>query len=128
METTLSEIPVMFVRAEGGPAGARQAFATLESRLPSPNGRRFYGTLHQGEYRACVAIAPEDEPTAIGLEVGVIPGGCYAKARLYDWQEKVDQIHQVFMSLHDGHAVDDSRSDVEFYRSARELICFLPIR
>lgn len=43
METTLSEIPVMFVRAEGGLAGARAAFATLESRLPPRGSTRDSG-------------------------------------------------------------------------------------
>lgn len=128
METTLSDIAVMFVRAEGGPAGARQAFASLEAKLPSTKGRKFYGVFHRGEYRACVAIAPGDDPAALGLQAAVIPGGHYARARLYDWQQKVDRIHEVFMGLHEGRTVDDSRPDVEFYRSARELVCLLPIR
>lgn len=128
MATTLSDIPIMFVRAKGGPAGARQAFAMLEAKLSSPKGRRFYATFHRGDYRACVATQAGDDAAALGLETGTIPGGEYASARLYEWQEKIDQIHQVFKDLQDGHTFDDSRPDVEFYRSARELVCFLPIR
>ena len=127
METTLSEIPVMFVRAEG-PAGAKEAFAALEVKLTSLKGRRFYGTLYRGDYRACVALEPGDDPGALGLETGAIPGGNYATARVYDWQKNVEQIHAAFKALQHGHDVDDSRPDVEFYRSSRELVCLLPIR
>jgi len=58
MEATLSEIPMMYIVAEDGPAGARAAFNQLEGKLASLRGRKFYGTFQPvtGEYRACVAI------------------------------------------------------------------------
>src|SRR3990172_993279 len=84
MEVTLEDIQVMCVRAEGGPEGAKQAFDKLESRRPALKGRKFYGTFHAGEYRACVALRPEDDPSAIGLDVWVIPGGRYVRAKMGD--------------------------------------------
>ena len=64
MEVTLDDIEVMYILADGGPAGAQQAFDKLESKLTSLKGRRFYGTFQAGEYRACVALLSNDKPEA----------------------------------------------------------------
>lgn len=66
MEVTLNDAPMMYLVAEGGPAGAKDAFNQLEGKLSSLRGRKFYGTFQPetGEYRACVA-----------LESGEIPSG-----------------------------------------------------
>lgn len=127
-ETVLSDIPVMCLPANDGPAGASAAFKALEDRAGGLKGRRFYGTFHRGEYRACVEAAPGEEAAALGLEAGVIPGGSYASVRLYDWRQKINEIHVVFAGLAAGHVVDELRPSVEFYRSERELVCLLPIR
>jgi hypothetical protein len=76
---TLDDIKVMFVASMNGPEGAGLAFDRLESRLPSLKGRKFYGTLLNGEYRACVATEAQDAPAAMGLETWIIPGGAYAR-------------------------------------------------
>lgn len=75
MEFLLEDIPVTYVAAENGPAGAAEAFRLLESRLPSLKRRRFYGSVQAGEYRACVRTTPGDQPDAMGLLTWVIPGG-----------------------------------------------------
>ncbi|MBI2900418.1 MAG: hypothetical protein HYY17_09540 [Planctomycetes bacterium] len=61
----LDEIPVTYVVADGGVGGSRAAFDRLEAKVGSLKGRRFFGALRQGEYRACVAIEPGDEPAAL---------------------------------------------------------------
>src|SRR2546422_9247441 len=83
METTLSDIPMMCLVADGGPEGAREAFNRLESKLPSLRGRTFYGTFHPttGEDRACVACVPGDDPVRLGLAGGAIPGALYLRER-----------------------------------------------
>lgn len=128
METTLDDISVLFVRAEGGPAGARKAFDALEGKLPTLKGRKFYGAVQDGEYRACVALAPGDDPAAWGFETGVLPGGRYARAKLADWRSQVHEIARTFRALAEGRDVDPTRPAIEFYRSSRELVCLLPIR
>ena len=45
METTLNDISIMYIVADGGPKGAREAFNRLESKFPSLRGRKFYGTF-----------------------------------------------------------------------------------
>jgi hypothetical protein len=51
------DVPVLFVRAVGGPAGAAAAFERLEATLGGPRGRRFWGWLRDGEYRNALLTA-----------------------------------------------------------------------
>lgn len=127
MEVTLEDIQVMFVRAEGGSEGAKEAFDKLESRLPSLRGRKFYGTYHAGEYRACVALRPEDDPSAMGLDVWVIPGGRYVRAKVKDWSRRIPEIGKTFTALAEQYPADPSRPSIEYYRSQQELILHLPV-
>ena len=46
-------------------------------------GRKYYGAFDDsGEYRVCVQLRDDDDPQAIGLEVGSLPGGRHALQRL----------------------------------------------
>jgi DNA gyrase inhibitor GyrI len=118
------EVPVMFVRAVGGPAGSAAAFERLERPLPTLRGRKFFATCRGQDYRACVELRHDDDPEALGLEVGAIPGGLYAKQRLAGGPEK---IAAAFDAMATEHAQDASRPCVEFYRRHDEEILFLPI-
>ena len=132
METTLNDIPMMYIAAEGGPTGARDAFNKLEGKLPSLKGRKFYGIFQPetGEYRACVAIESGDDPNRMGLATGVIPGGLYLREKMKNWISRTEEIGKTFVAMgeRERHRVDDSRPSVEFYRSQDELILLLPIR
>src|SRR5688572_17326882 len=132
MESTLSEIPMMYIVAEGGTAGARDAFNKLEGKLPSLKGRKFYGIFQPetGEYRACVAIESGDDPNRMGLATGVIPGGLYFREKLKNWMNRIDEIGKTFMAMTEREKprVDHSRPSIEFYRSQDELVLLLPIR
>ena len=79
METILKEIKILYVKAEGGPSGGKEAFDRLEAKV-GLKGRKFYGTYHNDEYRACVAMREDDNPSELGLETGSIPGGKYVKS------------------------------------------------
>ncbi len=131
METTLNDIPMMCIVADGGPEGAREAFNRLESKLPSLRGRKFYGTFHPttGEYRACVACVPGDDPARLGLAAGVIPGGLYFREKMKNWTSRTDEIGKMFKAIGERERlrVDSSRPSIEFYRSQDELILLLPI-
>lgn len=131
MEVTLNDVPMMYLVAEGGPAGARDAFNKLEGKLPSLRGRKFYGTFQPatGEYRACVAIESGDDPPRMGLATGVIPGGLFLREKLKNWMNRIDEIGKTFIAMaeREKSRVDHSRPSVEFYRSQDELILLLPI-
>ncbi|HEV2055884.1 MAG TPA: GyrI-like domain-containing protein [Methylomirabilota bacterium] len=127
MLVTLDDIKVMFVVSPSGPQGAGEAFGRLEARLPGLKGRKFYGTLLNGEYRACVALEPQDSPAAMGLETWTIPGGAYARRKLERWSERLPEIGQIFGALTAEYARDPARPNVEFYRSQKELLLFMAV-
>jgi hypothetical protein len=124
------EIAVMYVESPTGLAGAAEAFRELEARLPGLKRREFYGTFQppDGPYRACVAIAPGDDPARMGLARWTIPGGKYARGKLANWENHIPQIGQTFRRMAQECERDPSRPSVEFYRSQRELVLLLPIR
>ncbi|MBI1727357.1 MAG: hypothetical protein HYR50_08810 [Candidatus Rokubacteria bacterium] len=127
MLVTLDDVRVMFVVSPSGPQGAGRAFDRLEASLPSLKGRRFYGTMLNGEYRACVAIEAQDAPAAMGLETWTIPGGVYARRKLERWQERTAEIGQIFCALAAEYPRDPVRPNVEFYRSQKELLLFMAV-
>ena len=127
MTVTLDDIVVMCVVASGGPSDAPAAFQALEAPLKSLKGRRFYGTYLAGEYRACVAIEPSDDPAALGLPTWTIPGGKFEKRKLTDWQSRLPEIAATFIAMAREFDADESRPSVEFYRSSHELVLFLPV-
>ena len=131
METTVKDIPVMFVESPNGPAGSGEAFTKLKSSLASLKGRKFYATFQYstGEYRACVVIAEADDPKQLGLETWSIPGGKYAQQKLESWTEHADEIPNVFekLSIEYKGRVHSSRPSIEFYKSQKELALLLPI-
>jgi len=125
---TSDDIRVMCVISPDGPGGAPDAFRALEAPLTSLKGRRFYGTYMAGEYRACVAIEPGDDPAALGLATWTIPGGKFEKRKLTDWQDRLAEIGTTFIAMAREFDVDESRPSVEFYRSSRELVLLLPVK
>jgi putative intracellular protease/amidase len=128
MIVTLDDIKVMFVVSANGPQGAGEAFDRLEARLPSLKGRKFYGTLLDGEYRACVALEAQDAPSAMGLDTWIIPGGAYARRKLTGWSERLPEIGEIFRALAAEFARDSTRPNIEFYRSQKALLLFLAVR
>ncbi|MGH2625530.1 MAG: hypothetical protein ACRDHY_02630 [Anaerolineales bacterium] len=130
-EVTLGDLSVMYVEAAEGVKGAREAFRKLEGLLPSLKGRKFYGTFQpaDGSYRACVVLASGDDPKSLGLETWVIPGGTYARAKLLDWAEHLDDIQRIFADMVNEfkERVDSRRPSLEFYRSQKELVLLLPL-
>ena len=127
MLVTLDPVKVMYLVSPSGPQGAGEAFDRLEARLPSLKGRKFYGTMLDGEYRACVALEPQDAPVAMGLETWTIPGGAYARRKLPRWPERIPEIGQIFGALAAEYPRDPARPNIEFYRSQKELLLFLAV-
>ena len=130
MKETLQTIKVLYVESENGIAGSHEAFDRLEKPLPTLRGRKFYGTYdsENGIYRACVKLEIEtDKPKEWGLKITNIPGGKYVKDKIKNWVGKENLIGEVFTKLSKSHRTDKGRPSIEFYRSQRELILYLPV-
>jgi hypothetical protein len=127
---SLPDIPVMFVAGERGrpiPEQAPGAFRKLEAKLPSLEHRKFYGAAVGDEYRACVAVDPGEEPSALPHPTWTIPGGKYVRRRIPDWEGNLHQIGPAFAELRARYEVDPSRPFIEHYRSQRELLLMVPV-
>jgi len=120
----------MATKAIGGPAGAKEAFDRLESKLKSLRGRRFYGAYDRikGEYRACVEATPSEEAVSLGLESWIIPGGRYITLKVGDWNSRIPQLPRLFDEMGIGRLVDPTRPSLEYYRSQSELVLYLPVK
>ena len=86
---TMPDTAVMYVAGERGkpiPEQASESFRRLEGKLASLKGRRFYGAVTDDEYRACVALQPTDDTTALPHPTWTLPGGRYMRRLIADWE------------------------------------------
>jgi len=127
------EIRVVRVRADWNRGGPAEAMHTLESKLPSLRGRKFYGTFRElpegEEYWACVERIDSDDPEKMGVEVGAIAGGLYLRRKLTGWQEVIaaGKLGEQFRDMVGTCNPDRSRPSVEFYRSMAEMHLLEPV-
>src|SRR5581483_4861719 len=75
-------VRVMFKRVVDEVTAIGRGIAEVEEALGSLRGRKCYGAFADGVYRVCVQVREGDDPAAIGLEAGELPGGRYARVRL----------------------------------------------
>jgi hypothetical protein len=121
---------VMLKRAPDEQEAITRVWAELEERVGSLRGRRFYGVLdtETHEYLACVRLQNDDDPEALGLETGTLPGGRYARVRLEGEPPAVyGLIAPTFASLAERSDRDPARPEIEFYRSRDVIDLLLPI-
>ena len=77
-----AETPVMFKRVADEVTAIGLGMREVEEAV-GLRGRKYYGAFNDdGEYRICVQLRDGDDPKALGLEVGSLPGGRYARERL----------------------------------------------
>jgi hypothetical protein len=126
-------IEVLLVRADLKGKGPSEAFRLLESKLPNLRGRHFYGTIRilptGEEYCACVERVEGEDPAAMGLEGGSIPGGLYVRRKIFDWESVIaaGQLPSIGREMVAAYPVDSSRPELEFYRSKSELHLLIPV-
>jgi hypothetical protein len=128
---TSPDIDVMYLAGAAGKSIAEQApeaFRKLEAKLGPLQGRRFYGVVVGDEYRACVAIRPDDDAGALSLARWAIPGGRYIRRKIPNWEANLPLIGTTFETLRRRDDFDASRPCVEFYRSRQELLLMAPVR
>jgi len=129
MEIQIDDIPAMYVVSPHGPQQARAAFHKLESAINwQLNGRKFYGTMFNGHYRANLAIIDKHEPEKFGFPIWTIPGGKYFREKINDWEKHVNQIAPKFEEMMSKVELDPTRPAIEFYRSQAELYLLVPIK
>jgi len=127
------EVVVLRVLADWKGGGPAEAMHRLESKLPSLKGRRFYGAfrlLPEGEeYFACVEKTEGDDPFAMELDQGTIPGGLFVRRKVFDWEKVIAEgkLGSIFEAMVGHYHVDRTRPDIEYYRSMSELHLLVPV-
>jgi hypothetical protein len=124
-----AEIEVMFLRTQDEPVEIGRGWERLEAVVALP-GRKFFGAFYPDtkEYRACVQVREGDNPAALGLESGTLPGGRYLRARLRGEPPEVyERIGPTFDALERERTPDQSRPGLEWYRRRDEIDVLLPI-
>ena len=87
-----SETPVMFKRVADEVTAIGRGMQEVEEAV-GLRGRKYYGAFNNdGEYRICVQLREGDDPHALGLEVGSLPGGRYVRERLIGEPPKIYEL------------------------------------
>jgi hypothetical protein len=123
------ESTVMFIRTPDEVELFGPAWARLEE-LVGTRGRKFYGAFYEreNEYRVCVVMKEEDDPDALGLETGTLPGGSYLRVRLRGEPPALyEQIQPTFEAMLATTPADETRPSLEFYRRYDEIDLLLPV-
>jgi hypothetical protein len=120
---------VPFLRTEDDPAAIGRGFERLETTI-GLRGRKFFGAFNPEtrEYWTRVQAQQGDDPAALGLESGRLPGGRYFRTRLRGEPPQVyERIAPTFEALVQTTRPDESRPSIEFYRRHDEIDLLLPI-
>jgi hypothetical protein len=123
-------IDVMFIRTNDDVAEFGPAWECLE-KLVGTRGRKFFGAFYEQEkdYRVCAQLREGDDPEALGLETGALPGGRYLRECLRGEPPEVyERIAPTFDELLKHAAADETRPGIEFYRRHDEIDLLLPVR
>ena len=125
------EISVMFRRSTDDQEAITRTWAEVEAAVGSLRGRKFYGAFDMmtSEYWVCVQLQEGDDPVALGLEEGTLPGGRYARERLEgDPPAVYGLIKPTFDRLAEQRSDEDlSRPSIEFYRRGDVIDLLLPV-
>ena len=125
------EMELVVCQATEFPAGIKDSWSRLESRLESLKGRKFYGLTYfeggQLVYYAGLEPVDGEEITSLGFPTLTLKGGRYARVKLMDWTEHADEIGPIFDELMDRYKKDPGGPTIEFYRSQKELHLMIPI-
>ena len=123
-------VPVLYIAGDRNMPISEQAplaVEQLESSLVSLRGKKFYGVIVDGEYRACVRISSDEDIDHRKYLSFSIPGGRYVHRRLVNWDHEVELIGQSVNELIARPDYDSSRPVIEFYRSHTELVIRVPV-
>jgi hypothetical protein len=102
----------------------------FESRFTTLRGRTMMAVVwpEQGIYRLATAMRDEDDPDALGLRMGCLPGGGYLQLSLTAGGRGVHRlIGPAFEELHAHGEYDAARPCIEVYRSPQQVDCLLPV-
>jgi hypothetical protein len=124
-----ADVSVMLERTRDELPAIQQLWPRFE-RLVGLPGRRMYAMVDVpgGVYMTCTPIKADDDPAALGLETGVLPGGWYLQARLTGEPPQLyARIGPAMQALVAQAELDPARPLVEYYRRHDEIELWVPV-
>jgi hypothetical protein len=123
---------VMSLKVNQFPEDFHSTYLNVSNKVVNEEQRKVFGMLYFDKdpvrYSICVEQKKKDNPDKFGFNSILLPGGNYAKTSLINWESKLDSLKQVFDELKIKFLLDDSRPQIEEFKSKREMIIYFPIR
>ena len=128
--TLKQDMKVFCVQAESFPNDIGKAFGTLIKKLPTTEGRIFFGISEQAKnhdmiYKAAVLESFEGEGKKYGCETYVIKKGDYFSELLREWKKDERSIGLTFRKMADARQ-DTMFPCVEWYQG-EDVLCMVRI-
>ena len=128
---TREDVPIMYTDVAFDVEAIQAGWPEFEAKFDSLRGRKMMAVVfpEAGIYRLATAMRDDDDPDALGLEVGALPGGEYLRLSLVDEPPRVYRnIGPAFDELTRLGEYDASRPSIEVYLSHVEVHCLFPVR
>lgn len=127
---TRDDVAIMYLDVAFDVEAIQAGWPEFESRFDSLRGRKMMAVVfpERGIYRLATAMRDDDDPDAMGLQIGALPGGAYLRLALVDEAPRLYQnIGPAFIELQALGDHDPSRPSVELYCGQGEVECLLPV-
>lgn len=124
------DAPIMHLDVAFDVEAIQAGWPEFEARFSSLRGRRMMAVVlpERKIYRLATPMRDEDDPDALDLRMGVLPGGPYLQLSLCGDARRVHRdIGPAFEDLRHLGEHDRVRPCIEVYRSPREVDCLLPV-
>jgi hypothetical protein len=125
------DVAIVYLDVAADVESIQGGWPTFESRFSSLRGRVMMAAVYpeRGIYRLATLMRNEDDPDALGLSMGVLPGGaCLRLVLAGDPPVVHGRIGRAFETLRGLGEPDPSRPCLEIYASPTRVECYLPVQ
>lgn len=126
------DIWLVVCRASELPAGIKESWDRLGTKLASLKGRKFHGLtfFEAGHLVRYAGLQPQDgnEAASLGFPMMTLKGGDSAWVKLMNWPQHADEIGPILDALMEECRKDPEVPTVEFYRSQTDLHLMIPLQ
>ena len=128
-----NDVKLFCVTSESFPDGILRAFEALENKLPTKEGRVFYGISQpdiKGSivYKAAVAESFDNEGRAAGCEPFILEKGTYVSETITGFMSDPGRIGLTFQKLLKDPRRSDTYPCIEWYINETDVVCMIQLK
>ena len=128
-----NDLKLFCVTSKSFPDGIMDAFDALTRKLPTKDGRIFYGISQPDKeglivYKAAVQESYENEGSDAGCETFILEKGEYVTKTISDWMNNIPLIGEAFQELLNDPRRSDTYPCIEWYKSASDVVCMIKLK